>query len=453
MSITGIVQADDIKAIDVHAHNVLPGFQQFLRNKGASLDETFPLPHWDEASHLAFMDSAGIQATVLSMPAPQPYFGDTEETKKIIRQYNEACSDLKRRHPDRFIFVAALPLPDIDAAISEAIYALDSLGADGIKLATNSRGQYVGDAELDGLMSVLDERGAVVMLHPHKPAPVNDRLIATTPLAMYEYTAETTRTVANMLSRNVPARFDRIKWIVPHCGSFLPLAIPRMKAVLPVMVDKGIMQPIDWGANLKNFYYDLAGNPSPETVKSLLTITTPDRLLYGSDYPYQPAEALDLSLAKMKAWLSDDPLLSQHTEDFLRDNALRIFGMSHIEANPNPVRQVAKLPMQRDGIVRLSRVEVYPEHIDEYIRMATAVGRESLLTEPGVLTMYALAEKENPNIITILETYASQGAYKSHIASEHFQKYKQGTIHMVKDLRLIDQTELNPASHVVNFIK
>jgi len=119
----------------------------------------------------------------------------------------------------------------------------------------------------------------------------------------------------------------------------------------------------------------------------------------------------------------------------------------------NKTGQVAKLPMQEDGIVRLSRVEVYPEYLDEYLIMAAEVGRTSLLTEPGVLTMYALAEKEDPNIITILETYSSQEAYKSHIASDHFQKYKQGTLHMVKDLQLLDQTEVNPANHIINFIK
>lgn len=453
MTVTGIVHASDIKAIDVHSHNVIPGFVQFLESKGAALDETFPLPHWDAKSHLAFMDSAGIQTAVLSMPAPQPYFGDIEETKRIIRQYNEASAELKRKYPDRFMFVAALPLPDVDAAISEAVFALDTLGADGVKLATNSRGQYVGDAELDRLMSVLDERNAVVILHPHKPVPVNSQLIATTPLAMYEYTAETTRTVANMLSRNVPARFNRIKWVIPHCGSFLPLAIPRMKAVLPVMVAKGIMQPIDWDANLKNLYYDLAGSASPETVKTLLTITTPDHLLYGSDSPYQPYKALQQSLARMRTWLSDDPVLAPHAEDILRNNALRLFGQSSVVANQSPVKQVAKLPMQHDGIVRLSRVEVYPEYLDEYFEMAAEVGQTSLLTEPGVLTMYALAEKENPNVITILETYASQEAYRSHIASPHFQKYKQGTLHMVKDLKLIDQTEVTPANHIINFIK
>ena len=116
------------------------------------------------------------------------------------------------------------------------------------------------------------------------------------------------------------------------------------------------------------------------------------------------------------------------------------------------MQHTTKLTMQPDGIVRLSRVEVYPEYLDKYLKLAIEVGQTSLLTEPGVLTMYALAEKERPNIITILETYASQDAYRKHIASPHFQKYKQGTLHMVKDLQILDQKELNPANHIINFI-
>ena len=113
----------------------------------------------------------------------------------------------------------------------------------------------------------------------------------------------------------------------------------------------------------------------------------------------------------------------------------------------------AKLPMAADGIVRLSKVEVYPEYLDEYMKYATEVGEISLRTEPGVLTMYAVSEKENPRRITILETYASREAYESHVASEHFQKYKQGTLHMVKTLVLSDQTPLDPANRINNFIQ
>lgn len=443
------------EAVDVHSHNVLPEYKRFLERKGAALDETFPLPEWSEAACLQFMQESGIGLAALSMPAPQPWFGDAEECKRAVRHYNEASARLKAKNPEKFLFLAALPLPDIDAAIEEAVYALDTLEADGIKLATNSRGQYVGDAELDRLMEVLDARKAVVFLHPHKPVPVNGNIIATAPLAIYEYPAETTRTLVNMIARNVPARYAEVRFIAPHCGSFLPLALPRMKAVHPAMLAKGLMPPIDWEGNMRNLHFDLAGAASPEVVKMLLTITTPDKLLYGSDYPYQPAPVLQKALGNLRQWLETDPDLAPYADDILRNNALRLFGREdgktrHLCFLP---KQVAKQPMQPDGIVRLSRVEVHPQHLEEYLGMASEVGEISLLTEPGVLTMYAVAEKGNPCIITILETYASQEAYKAHIASPHFQKYKQGTLHMVKDLKLIDQKPLNPNNHLDNFIR
>lgn len=112
-----------------------------------------------------------------------------------------------------------------------------------------------------------------------------------------------------------------------------------------------------------------------------------------------------------------------------------------------------KEPMAADGIVRLSKIEIYPQYLDAYMKYAAEVGEVSLRTESGVLTMYAVSEKENPCRVTILETYASRGAYEKHIASEHFQRYKQGTLHMVKSLVLSDQTPLNPANRINNFIQ
>ena len=74
-------------------------------------------------------------------------------------------------------------------------------------------------------------------------------------------------------------------------------------------------------------------------------------------------------------------------------------------------------------MVRLSKVVVRPEYLEEYKAAAAEVGAVSLRTEPGVLTMYAVAEKNDPCRITILETYADTAAYRSHIASAHFRKY------------------------------
>ncbi len=328
MSILSMVSVMAQQTIDVHCHNVLPEFTEFLERHGTAMEETFPLPQWDIDTHLEFMENAGIGKAILSMPAPQPYYGDTDECTRIVRFYNEASTRLKSDYPDKFLFCASLPLPDVEAAIKEAVYALDTLGADGIKLATNSRGQYLGGPALDTLMSVLNERHAVVILHPHKPVPVNDTLIAATPLAIYEYPAETTRTVVNMIAHNVPARYPNIRFVIPHCGSFLPLAVPRMKMVHPAMVAKGLMNPIDWEAKLKNLYYDLAGGATPEVIKTLLTITTPDHLMYGSDYRYQPAAVLTENLNKLRSALKSDDMLAPHFDDILRGNAYKLFNMT-----------------------------------------------------------------------------------------------------------------------------
>ena len=313
------------QTVDVHTHIIIPEYMEVLRAHVAELEETFPLPVWDAERHIAFMDSAGIRSAVLTMPAPQPYYGNVEESARCIRRVNEVSATVKQQYPGRFKFCAALPLPDVDAAIREAVYALDTLGADGIKLATNSRGQYLGDEALDPLMEVLNKRHAVIIIHPHRPTPYLEKIIATTPLAMYEYPAETTRAVVNMLSRNVLVRYPNLKVVVPHCGSFLPLALPRMKSILPTMVAQGYMQPIDWKGNLSRLYFDLAGSPTVEVLRSLLTITTPDHILYGSDYPYLPDAVLKANLQRLKQTLASDEELAPYSEDILWKNAERLF--------------------------------------------------------------------------------------------------------------------------------
>ena len=339
-----------------------------------------------------------------------------------------------------------MPLPDVDAAISEAIYALDSLGADGVKLATNSRGQYLGDEELDTLMKVLDERNAVIILHPHKPVPVNGELMAALPLAAYEYPAETTRAVLNMLARNVLVRYPHVKVVVPHCSSFLPLAIPRMKAILPALQAKGMIGEVDVEANLSRLYYDLAGAASPFVIRSMLAITSPDHILYGSDYPYQPAEVLTGNLRRLEKELSKDKELSAYAEMFLWKNAEKLFGLSRVaDGKQMPVGGNSKPGVEADSmLIRISEIEVYPEYLDEYLSFALNVGATSVRKEPGVIAIYPMIQQRDSCQVRILEIYASQEAYKHHITTEHFQTYKQGTLHMVKSLDLVDMKPMNP---------
>lgn len=216
-------------------------------------------------------------------------------------------------------------MPDVQKAVIEAIYALDVLHADGVKLSTNANGQYLGDAVLDTLMAVLNERNAIVIIHPHRPNPVNKEVMDQTPLAMQEYLSETTRAVSNMITRNVLARYNNIKVVVPHCGAYLPLAIPRMKSLYPVMKANKMVGEIDFDANLKVLYYDLAGSHSPEVIKMMLTITTPDHIMYGSDYPYVNTKVLKAQAERMQKYLDEDQELRHYKHMFLHDNAESLF--------------------------------------------------------------------------------------------------------------------------------
>ena len=415
--------------IDVHSHIITPEFVSALDKEGRLLDEGFPLPKWDAEAQLKWMDEAGIQTSVLTLAAPNP------NSAAVIRETNEAAAKLKREHPDRFRFCAALPLPDVKASIEEARYALDVLGADGIKLATNVGGQYLGAPELDTLFSFLNERKAVVILHPHRPEPINRQVMQQTPLAMQEYLSETTRAVSNMISRNVLARYNNIKVVVPHCGAYLPLMVPRMKSLTPVMQANKLVGDIDWDANLSALYYDLAGAHSPEVIRMLLTITTPDHLLYGSDYPYVAQQLLIQSLQRMQQYLTTEPDLAPYKEMILHKNAEWLLGLT----SEKPT--VA----DRDGtmLVRIAEIEVYPEHLEAYLNAATEIQQKSLAEEPGVLCLFPNQMKEDNTQIRILEIYASKEAYQHHIQTAHFQKYKQGTLHMVKSLKLQDLTPLD----------
>lgn len=95
-------------------------------------------------------------------------------------------------------------------------------------------------------------------------------------------------------------------------------------------------------------------------------------------------------------------------------------------------------------ILRISEIEVYPEYLTEYLEFAHNVGATSVKEEPGVICIYPMQQLRNDCQIRILEIYASQEAYQHHIKTDHFLIYKQGTLHMVKSLDLVDMRQMAP---------
>lgn len=290
-----------MKAIDFHTHPVVPTFRRALEELAIDpvQDDGFPLPDWSEEMHLQFMECVGIAHSVLSLPSPHIYNGDTVKSVAAARAINEAMSRITRRHPEKFSFMACLPLPAIEPALAEISFAMDELGALGVKVPTNSYGVYLGAPALDGVMEELNRRHALVIIHPNRGALPEKRLVVQTVAALYDYPVETTKAVLNMVAHNIMIRYPHIRFVVPHCGSFLPYMASRMDGISAILTSLGMMEPVDVYANLKNVYYDIAGDPEPHQLDMLLCIAREGHILFGSDFPHAPAKAI---IKKKKDW-------------------------------------------------------------------------------------------------------------------------------------------------------
>lgn len=107
-------------------------------------------------------------------------------------------------------------------------------------------------------------------------------------------------------------------------------------------------------------------------------------------------------------------------------------------------QEYARPVSAENNLVRLSKITVDAAQLDAYNAFLKEEIEASMRLEPGVLTLYATAEKDNPYKMTILEIYADRAAYESHLKTPHFQKYKQDTLSMVKELELVDVKPLIP---------
>ena len=94
-------------------------------------------------------------------------------------------------------------------------------------------------------------------------------------------------------------------------------------------------------------------------------------------------------------------------------------------------------------VVRIAEIEVHPEWLEAYLAAAGDVGAESVAKEPGVVCIFPMQKKELPTSIRIVEIYRSEEAYKAHLATPHFRKYKEGTPHMIKSLKLVPMRPLD----------
>jgi len=99
-------------------------------------------------------------------------------------------------------------------------------------------------------------------------------------------------------------------------------------------------------------------------------------------------------------------------------------------------------------VVRIAQLEIDPAQLHAYEAAVKEEITESIRLEAGVLAIYSVAEKDQPNRLHFFEIYASDAAYRSHIASAHFQKYAATTQSMILSKRLIETTPVQLSAQV-----
>lgn len=96
--------------------------------------------------------------------------------------------------------------------------------------------------------------------------------------------------------------------------------------------------------------------------------------------------------------------------------------------------------------VQVAEIEIEPSQLDAYAAAVREQIETAIQVEPGVLVLYAVAEKDNPARVRVFEIYRDTVAYRAHLETAHFKKYKATTEKMVKSLKLVLTTPISLGS-------
>jgi predicted TIM-barrel fold metal-dependent hydrolase len=238
---------------------------------------------WTPTKSIEDMDQGNVAASVISITNPGLWFGDKAVTARVARGCNEYAAKLVADYPKRFGFFAAMPLPDVDATLKEIAYAYDTLKADGVGLFTSYGDTWLGNPAYRPVMEELNRRNAVVHVHPTAANCCRDLNYApgVGPGSM-EYGTDTTRAITGVCFSGDASRFPNIRWIWSHAGGTMPFLAGRIDGAsrnLKTEMPNGLI------AELKKFYYDLAGAANVGAVASLKQLVNADKIMFGTDFP------------------------------------------------------------------------------------------------------------------------------------------------------------------------
>jgi 6-methylsalicylate decarboxylase len=310
--------------IDVHQHVVPPFWAKALPDHGG--DPSGPrsgdpshavLPLWSPEHAIDLMDSQEIATGILSLTAPGIVGWQKNQRREMARRVNDYTAGLVAKRPDRFGNFATVPLPDIAGTLSEIDYALETLRADGVILLGNYGETYLGDAAFEPVWAELHRRQAIVFVHPGLPLPPAAGIAG--PLVDYPFA--TTRTAVQLVLNGIVDRYPGARIILSHAGGFVPYATHRF-AELAHVFRPDAAKPADILASFRRFYFDTALSSSPSALPSITAFAKPGHILFGTDFPFAPADVGASFTAKLDAY---DGLTADEHKAISHGNAWTLF--------------------------------------------------------------------------------------------------------------------------------
>ena len=304
--------------IDVHHHILPPFYVAALEGIGVTVA---PFPEWTAQKSLDIMDEHGITTAITSISTPGVYFKDSSFSRDLARRCNEYSAQLIRDYPGRFGAFASLPLPDVEGALQELEYAIDTLKLDGVVLMSNVAGHYLGDPAYDELFAEFNRRKTVVFIHPNDPPSSGIS-------AFVEYPHDATRAVASLMYAGVLKRYSKIRFVLAHAGGTVPFASLRIIAcgmemeVLQVNILKLLYDVLRRTRALKRMYYDTAASTDIYALRALTGHAKPSHLLFGTNYVWTPSSVIPLFIKELKEYDGFDGKMLASLE---RENALELF--------------------------------------------------------------------------------------------------------------------------------
>jgi predicted TIM-barrel fold metal-dependent hydrolase len=307
------------RRIDVHFHLIPPFYRDavYEAGRGPAIGK---YPDWTPQIALDVMDTHGIELALTSLAQPGVGFGPPETMQALARRCNEYAAELVARWPSRFGAFATVPMGDLDLALTEISYALDTLGFDGVSLFASYGEKFLGDRAFGPVLETLDGRGAVAFVHPGLH-PSSKGLALPWPAFMMEYLFDTTRAVVNLIFAGAIERFPRVQFILPHAGGLVPYFAWRL-AVSP-MIDQRLPQLSrdQVYAALRHFWYDNALSPGEQTFGALDHVARPERIVFGTDFPFANPRVIAEALSTYESgFLSEERRFAID-----RANALALF--------------------------------------------------------------------------------------------------------------------------------